>query len=219
MGKSREEMEKECAEANARDEIWHDFFYTELTTGLRRGEICGLMWEDFDETCGTLKVRRTLHSRKKGEYSVGETKTEQGMRTIILPKSTADVLRRRRSEAISQWIFPNPVKPEDPVDPSSAYHHMKTLLKRAGLPSIRFHDLRHTFATLALENGMDVKTLSAILGHVSAATTLDIYTHITDDMQRTAAASIDRGIGKGAPQEDASVIGGEIPPARTKGRE
>ena len=71
------------------------------------------------------------------------------------------------------------------------------------------HDLRHTFATLALQNGMDVKTLSAMLGHVSAATTLDIYTHITDDMQRTAAANIDRGIGKAAPPEGSSEPGQE----------
>ena len=81
---------------------------------------------------------------------------------------------------------------------------------------VRFHDLRHTFATLALENGMDVKTLSAMLGHVSAATTLDIYTHITDDMQRAAAASIDRGIGKAAPQEDASGPGQETAPVQAE---
>ena len=81
---------------------------------------------------------------------------------------------------------------------------------------VRFHDLRHTFATLALENGMDVKTLSAMLGHVSAATTLDIYTHITDDMQRTAAANIDRGIGKAAPQENASEPGQETAPAQAE---
>ena len=80
---------------------------------------------------------------------------------------------------------------------------------------MRFHDLRHTFATLALESGMDVKTLSAMLGHVSAATTLDIYTHITDDMQR-AAANIDRGIGKAAPQEDASELGQETAPAQAE---
>ena len=65
----------------------------------------------------------------------------------------------------------------------------------------RFHDFRHTFATMALQNGMDAKTLSAMLGHVSAATMLDIYTHITDDMQCTAAANIDRVIGKVAPPE------------------
>ena len=195
------------------DEVWRDFFQTELMTGLRRGEICGLQWSDFDGDAGTLKVCRTLHSQRKGEYTVGETKTNQGMRTIILPHSVTEILRRRKVDAISQWIFPDPVKPEDPVDPNAAYRHMKTLLQRAGLPSIRFHDLRHTFATLALENGMDVKTLSAMLGHVSAATTLDIYTHITDDMQRAAAANIDRSIGKAAPQEYASEPGQETVPA------
>ena len=92
-----------------------------------------------------LKVRRTLHSQRKGEYTVGETKTNQGMRTIILPHSVTEILRWRKADAISQWIFPDPVKPEDPVDPNAAYRHMKTLLQRAGLPSIRFHDLRHPY--------------------------------------------------------------------------
>ena len=198
------------------DEVWRDFFQTELMTGLRRGEICGLQWSDFDGNAGTLKVCRTLHGQRKGEYTTGETKTNQGMRTIILPHSVTEILRRRKVDAISQWISPDPVKPEDPVNPGSAYLHMKTLLQWAGLPSIRFHDLRHTFATLALENGMDVKTLSAMLGHVSAATTLDIYTHITDDMRLTAAANIDRGIGKAAPQEDASEPGQETAPAQAE---
>ena len=128
-----------------RDEVWRDFFQTELMTGLRRGEICGLQWSDFDEEGGTLKVCRTLHSQRKGEYTVDETKTNQGMRTIILPHSVTEILRRRKADAISQWIFPDPVKPEDPVDPNAAYRHMKTLLQRAGLPSIRFHDLRHPY--------------------------------------------------------------------------
>ena len=127
------------------DEVWRDFFQTELMTGLRRGEICGLQWSDFDEESGTLKVCRTLHSQRKGEYTVGGTKTGKGMRTILLPKTVADILRRRKTDTISQWIFPDPVKPEDPVNPGSAYLRMKTLLRRAGLPSIRFHDLRHPY--------------------------------------------------------------------------
>ena len=127
------------------DEVWRDFFQTELMTGLRRGEICGLQWSDFDGDTGTLKVCRTLHSQRKGEYTVGETKTNQGMRTIILPHSVTEILQRRKVDAISQWIFPDPVKPENPVDPNAAYRHMKTLLQRAGLPSIRFHDLRHPY--------------------------------------------------------------------------
>ena len=172
------------------DEVWRDFFQTELMTGLRRGEICGLQWNDFDEDAGTLKVCRTLHSQRKGEYTVGETKTNQGMRTIILPHSVTEILRRRKADAISQWIFPDPVKPEDPVDPNAAYRRMKTLLQRSGLPSIRFHDLRHTFATHALTSGVDAKTLSGILGHTNASFTLDTYTHVTSDMQKTASGIV-----------------------------
>lgn len=172
------------------DEVWRDFFHTELMTGLRRGEICGLQWSDFDGDAGTLKVCRTLHSQRKGEYTVGETKTNQGMRTIILPHSVTEILRRRKADAISQWIFPDPVKPEDPVDPNAAYRHMKTLLQRAGLPSIRFHDLRHTFATHALTSGVDAKTLSGILGHTNASFTLDTYTHVTSDMQKQACGIV-----------------------------
>ena len=68
-----------------KNEIWRDFFYTELTTGLRRGEICGLMWRDFDENAGTLKILRSVNVPKRGELEIGETKTERGRRTIRLP--------------------------------------------------------------------------------------------------------------------------------------
>ena len=191
-------------QAVQKDDIWRDFFYTELMTGLRRGEICALMWRDFDAKAGTLKICRTLHSKGQGIYALGDTKTSQGNRTIILPESVAALLRARKKASISQWIFPQPASPELPMNPGTAYRRLKTLLEEAGLPSIRFHDLRHTFATLALQNGMDVKTLSAMLGHVSAATTLDIYTHSTSDMQHAAARKIDCGIGKaGLPDEPA----------------
>ncbi len=183
-------------EAIKADEHWHDFFYLEITTGLRRGEICGLMWTDFDAEKGTLTVRRTLHNKEGGGYYVGETKTGAGRRIIKLPPSTVQLLSERKRTSISRWIFPNPIHPEDPIMPNSGYTRMKTLLAEAGLPDMRFHDLRHTFATMSLEHGMDVKTLSAIIGHVSAKTTLNIYTHITNEMQENAAASIDRGIAK-----------------------
>ncbi len=176
------------------DELWYDFFYTELTTGLRRGEICGLKWEDFDAENGKLKVRRSVAKRKGGGLNIGETKTETGTRTIVLPPSTAELLRKRKGTAVSEWIFPNIYEPEKPMHPDYAYHRLKTLLKQAELPLIRFHDLRHTFATLAL----------------------DIYTHITDDMRLTAAANIDRSIGKAVPQEDASEPGQETAPATTE---
>lgn len=169
------------------DEVWCDFFYTELTTGLRRGEICGLKWEDFDEVSGTLKVCRTVYREDGSGLTAGDTKTSAGTRKIVLPASTAQVLRERKTSALTEWIFPNPLKPEQPANPDAAYRQLKVLLKRAGLPSIRFHDLRHTFATHALASGVDVKTLSGILGHTRAAFTLDTYTHTTGDMQKRAA--------------------------------
>ncbi len=78
----------------------------------------------------------------------------------------------------------------------SFYNRVKSLLKKAGLPDLRFHDLRHTFATNALAYGMDIKTLSSILGHVSSATTLNTYSHVTDEMRQRAAVRIDQGIAK-----------------------
>ena len=127
------------------DEHWHDFFYLEITTGLRRGEICGLMWTDFDAEKGTLTVRRTLHNKEGGGYYVGETKTGAGRRIIKLPPSTVQLLSERKRTSISQWIFPNPIHPEDPIMPNSGYTRMKKLLAEAGLPDMRFHDLRHPY--------------------------------------------------------------------------
>ena len=186
------------------DKVWYEFFYTELMTGLRRGEICALMWRDFDEKNGTLKVCRTLHSKKMGVFALGDTKTSKGMRTIILPPSIAELLRQRKKRAVSQWIFPHPTSPELPANPDSAYHRLKALLKQAGLPGIRFHDLRHTFATHALASGVDAKTLSGILGHTNASFTLDTYTHVTPDMQAAASDIV------GGFMED--ILGKELKP-------
>lgn len=169
------------------DEVWFDFFYTEIMTGLRRGEICGLRWEDFDEVNGTLKVCRTVRREKGTGLTTGDTKTYAGTRKISLPPSVTAILKERKQTALTDWIFPNPLCLEQPTAPDSAYRRMKLLLEQACLPDIRFHDLRHTFATHALTSGVDVKTLSGILGHTRAAFTLDTYTHTTGDMQKRAA--------------------------------
>lgn len=186
---TEEQMKKFLAVVD-QDIVWTDFFYTELTTGLRRGEICGLRWQDFDEKTGRLYIRRSVRDRKGGGVTVGETKTEKGVRMIQLPPSTAQRLSARKKTSYSDWIFHNPVMPELPVAPQTAYHHLKRLLRYAELPMIRFHDLRHTFATHALASGVDAKTLSGILGHTNASFTLDTYTHVTSDMQKKASGVV-----------------------------
>ena len=107
-----------------------------------------------------------------------------------------ELLAEYKKSVFSDLMFPSRTKPEQPIDPCYVRKRLQVILKRAGCSKVRFHDLRHTFATMSLENGMDIKTLSTIIGHVSAETTLNTYTHITDEMRRKAALNIDQGIAK-----------------------
>lgn len=109
------------------------------------------------------EYHRTLQKEQGGAAVTADTKTYAGTRKIVLPDSTAELLRCRKKNSYSVWIFPNPIKPEAPMNPSTAYHQLKKLLEENGPPDLRFHDLRHTFATYALANGVDPKTLSGIL--------------------------------------------------------
>ena len=139
-------------------------------------------------------------------------KTKSSIRKLVLPSAVVQVLREYRKSVHSRWMFPSPLLEDLPLNPGSVCDRLQLILEHANCKQVRFHDLRHTFATLTLQNGMDVKTLSAMLGHVSAATTLDIYTHSTSDMQHAAARKIDCGIGKAelpgepAPQANAPAI-------------
>ena len=171
------------------DEVWHDLFFMELMTGLRRGEICGLKWCDIDEKNRILHVRKTIKYEKK-QLIVGETKTNEGNRKIVLPASVLDMLMKRKEKSISEWIFPKSLNPTMPIDPASAYRRLKEILKKADLPDMRFHDLRHTFATHAAASGIDPRTLAGILGHTKPSFTLDAYTHVTTDMQKRAAGIV-----------------------------
>ena len=183
-------------EAIKNDEIWGDFFYLELMTGLRRGEICALKWSDFDAAEGKLQICRTLHE----DGTTGDTKTYSGTRSFPVPQSVAEMLRERKKTARSEWIFPKPLKPEKAVSGNAAYSRLKEILKDCNLPDIRFHDLRHTFATQAIAGGVDPKSLSHLLGHTKASFSLDRYTHVTNEMQSGAAAVmgnfLDKIIGK-----------------------
>lgn len=172
----------------ARESGVFELYYLELATGLRRGELLGLKWEDVDLQRGDLRVRRQV-SRINGEVVEAPLKTKNAYRTLPLAEDTVSVLKeQRRKVGNSPWVFPSPNG--GPISPDSVLHMLHRVLKRAGLPKVRFHDLRHTFATLALQNGVDVKTVSRMLGHFSAGFTLDTYAHITSAAQRQAAETM-----------------------------
>ena len=172
----------------ARDSGVYELYYLDLATGLRRGELLGLKWTDVDLDRGVLKIQRAI-SRQNGKVVEAPLKTNNAYRPLPLSADAISVLKMQKCKVgNSEWVFPSPTG--GPISPDSVLHMLQRVLKRAGLPRIRFHDLRHTFATMALQNGVDVKTVSSMLGHYSAGFTLDTYAHVTTDAQLKAAQTM-----------------------------
>ena len=172
----------------AKDSGVYELYYLDLATGLRRGELLGLKWTDVDLDRGILKIQRAI-SRQNGKVVEAPLKTKNAYRTLPLSADAISVLKMQKCKVgNSEWVFPSPAG--GPMSPDSVLHMLQRVLKRAGLPRIRFHDLRHTFATHALTSGVDAKTLSGILGHTNASFTLDTYTHVTSDMQKQACGIV-----------------------------
>ena len=198
---SRESMQKLLIQA--KEENYYELFLLELATGLRLGEIAALQWNDLNLTTGELRINKQAGTNGP-DVVICEPKTKAAVRTLILPPSVLKVMREYRARVDSRWMFPSPKKEDSPMRPSSIHLRLHRILDHAGCNRVRFHDLRHTFATTALAYGMDIKTLSTILGHVSCATTLNTYSHVTDEMRQRAAVKIDQGIAKAEikPQEE-----------------
>ena len=164
-------------------------FYLELTTGLRRGELLALLWTDLDVDNRTISVTKQVN-RINGKLVVSQPKTQNSIRTLAIPQQAVDLLvAEHQKHPSNPYLFPSP-KTGTMFDPDSFRHTHDKILKTIGAEHIRFHDLRHTFATLSLKNGVDVKTLSGALGHYSAGFTLSTYTHATSEMKRDAAETI-----------------------------
>ena len=164
-------------------------FYLELTTGLRRGELLALQWTDLDVENRTLAVTKQVN-RINGELVVSPPKTRNSVRTLALPQQAVDLLiAEHQKHPRNPYLFPSP-KTGTMYDPDAFRRTHDKILKAIGAEHIRFHDLRHTFATLSLKSGVDVKTLSGALGHYSAGFTLNTYTHATAQMKQDAANTI-----------------------------
>lgn len=174
----------------AKEDGFFEMFLLDLTTGMRRGELLALKWEDIDLDSGEVHVTKQIRM-KNGETVISSPKTKNAVRTFILPETMLNIMKDYKKSCNSEWVFPSPIKSDAPRDPTACRKSLTKILERAGCKHVRFHDLRHTFATNALKYGMDVKTLAATIGHASAETTLDIYSHVTDDMKKQAADKID----------------------------
>ena len=181
-------------------------FYLELSSGLRRGELLALQWEDLNVKERILTVNKQV-TRMEGELDVTEPKTKNSVRKVALSQQAVDLLvQEHEQHPDNPILFPSP-RTGGYWSPDAVSRINRKLLKNAGIEEhVRFHDLRHTFATMAISSGVDVKTLSSMLGHYSAGFTLDTYTHITNDMQRGAAEKI------GGFMESATAITTPEPP-------
>ena len=162
-------------------------FYLELVTGIRKGELTALLWSDLDEGKRTISVSKQAVGDRNRNVTISRPKTENSVRKISIPLSAVELLRQEHEKHPGNpWMFPSPRTGEMYHPDSIAKLHEK-ILGDIGLEHIRFHDLRHTFATMALQNGVDVKTVSSMLGHYDAGFTLRTYTHATRQMQEQAA--------------------------------
>ena len=186
----------------ARDSKHFAAFFLALNTGMRRGEILGLRWKDVDFEEGQLTVNQGLVRISGKGLVFQEPKTKLSNRTISLSPMVLKVLKEHRKKQAEyrllsggaydegglDLVFANEIG--KPICPRAFTRIFERLLKRAGLEAACFHDLRHTFATMALEQGVNVKTVQETLGHHSAAFTMDVYSSVTDKMKREAADKV-----------------------------
>jgi len=162
-------------------------FYLELVSGLRKGELVALQWSDLDEANCTISVSKQASWDTEHQLILSRPKTGNSIREVSIPQDAVELLKQEHAKhPDNPWMFPSG-RTGEMYHPDSVVTLHKRILKDAGLEHIRFHDLRHTFATLALQNGVDVKTVSSMLGHYDAGFTLRTYTHVTRQMQQKAA--------------------------------
>lgn len=176
-----------------------------VSLGLRRGEVLGLKWSDIDYIYNTLNICRTATTYKE-EFVLSDVKTKNSNRTLVLADVIIQALREHKiKQDICAAEFGEGFNPLNliicardgsPLSPSVLNKTFKKVLKKSGLPDIRFHDLRHTNATFLLANNIQAKIVSSLLGHSSIGITMDTYSHVLTDMQKPAVNAVEDMLSK-----------------------
>ena len=185
---------------NASTNRFYPVIYTAVSTGLRQAELLGLMWRSIDLDYLSISVNQVLYKRR-GVCQFNEPKTSHSRRRVSMTPKLALFIREYKLEreclyqqlgkelTVDSLVFAN--VEGKPLDPGVLTHNFARIAKRAGLENVRFHDLRHTFASLMLLRGAKPKVISEALGHSSVAFTMDVYSHIIEGMQSDAMALLD----------------------------
>jgi len=196
--------EVQCLLESCSDTPWHPMIHTLIWTGLRRSELLGLHWKNVDLDLANMRIVQVLHQLNDASFVFQEPKTAKGRRAVSLSPMSCVLLRghRVKQEADAE-LLGSPLTGESlvfghvdgsPRAPSTLTHAFSKLAKRAGLPGVRLHDLRHTHASLLLQQGIHPKVVSERLGHANIQITLDTYSHLLPGMQEAAAMNFDAGM-------------------------
>lgn len=197
----------------------HALFELALRTGLRKGELLGLRWEDLDLDAGTATIRRTLQRTRTGGLTTLPTKSISSERRIALPGACVASLREHRArqawekqQASAQWVDNDFVftRPDGhPIEPATLTRHFNAMLRRSHLRAIRFHDLRHSTATLLLEQGVELVVIKELLGHAHIGVTATVYAHVRLRLQRDAIDVLSRTLGRAVEEATGTDDGGD----------
>ncbi|MBA7529092.1 putative prophage phiRv2 integrase [subsurface metagenome] len=204
---------------NASSNQFYPVIYTAVSTGLRQAELLGLRWRDIDLDFLSISVSQVLYKRR-GVCQFNEPKTSHSRRRVAMTPKLALFLRDYRADRESlYWQLGKSPELDDlvfasvqgkPIDPGVLTHNFARIAKRAGLENVRFHDLRHTFASLMLLRGAKPKVISEALGHSSVAFTMDTYSHIIEGMQEDAMALLDEVLPEGVSKNSVANLSPKV---------
>lgn len=185
---------------------YYPVIYAAINTGMRQAELLGLRWRDVDLERCSISVSQVLYKRR-GVCTFKEPKTKRSRRTVSMTPKLASYLRTYRAQCQAYRIaVEKPLTEDDlvfttitgePIDPSGLSHEFHKMAERAGMAGVRFHDLRHSFASIMLKQGAKPKVISEALGHASVGFTMDVYADIIDGMQEEAMALLNDALPAG----------------------